>query len=449
MLDEQVRSAKATTQDDGLFAKSVLSIWLLIIFVALTSFVILSFSAYQFHISVKRLQDGNKNPVSISDIIAVQQKVYAIEDDISNKYEFMDGQNDTINSLRTKENRYEEDLRTVFDRCKAEVSALLSTEGTPGPEAGLIECGAKDMKLLAPASDPRKADLEALLARFAGNVESVKTNIKNVEDQISSAREGIETTNPKIEFLETRKRKIIDDSKIPSIQSYFAPTFFFQTSRLCIEGYCLIPDFTEMPTDALVLIIVVAMGALGGAIQVARNYLSAEDLNNIDTYRIRYRYIFFHPFLGAITALAIFILFKAGILVVSTPANSEDANINPFFVSFIGIISGMMATIALETIVRVGENWFKAGTLATKARWANRLEEALKAEADKEPKREPAAVESELVAMLGISAKMFGDWKTQKEPVPQSYQKPLALYFRRGERDLFTDIPKDANAGAI
>jgi transcriptional regulator with XRE-family HTH domain len=122
----------------------------------------------------------------------------------------------------------------------------------------------------------------------------------------------------------------------------------------------------------------------------------------------------FRPLFGAATALAIYVLFRAGQLVVSSDAGpgSGDAGLNPFLIAFMAIIAGLMSWQALDFIQRRGETW-----LASQARepmWASGLAHLL---ADRR-----RSVEA-LAAQVGRSPRQIERWLRFRDRVSPEMQE--------------------------
>jgi hypothetical protein len=64
--------------------------------------------------------------------------------------------------------------------------------------------------------------------------------------------------------------------------------------------------------------------------------------------------------LGAIAAIVVFILFKAGQIVVSFGSNTEGQSLNPFLIAFLGVISGLVAKEAVARVEFAGNAVFRA-----------------------------------------------------------------------------------------
>ena len=202
------------------------------------------------------------------------------------------------------------------------------------------------------------------------------------------------------------------------------------------ERIFFVPSFSNLPIDMLTLILVLSMGALGGTIKQTREYLNnKKSLSDEDQSDGAANYIFI-PLLGAITALTIFILAKAGVLIVATPTTGGGAPISPFFISFLGIVSGMLSENALNTIQQTGKKWFVTSSEVDRDRWANGLEKAI----EHHEKDNPGNIKIALVDILDVTSAQLEEWVDEKKPVPSQQQALIAAYLHKPKRDLFTDI---------
>jgi hypothetical protein len=114
-----------------------------------------------------------------------------------------------------------------------------------------------------------------------------------------------------------------------------------------------------MQPDVLTLLLVVLMGILGSTLQITHAFINENRLQNPGSLVLRIC-------VGAVTALVIFIVTKAGVPVIADASKlGGDAPINPYFVSFLAIISGLMSENAIAFIQAKGAKFF--GTNASAA----------------------------------------------------------------------------------
>ncbi len=192
------------------------------------------------------------------------------------------------------------------------------------------------------------------------------------------------------------------------------------------EGKSLMNWLVTQHPDVLALSLVILMGMLGSSLQMLLSFYRFGRAEPIGWYFLRLS-------AGAITALVIFIVAKAGVPVIADASRlSGDAPINPYFVSFLAIISGLLSERAVISVQNQGERLF-GGTEGEPDRWAR------------------ADVEKQLTAQ-GLTAKTLGDYlgrneeetdaivKGEQKATPEQ-QRTIAVYLRQEQRELFTDIP--------
>jgi transcriptional regulator with XRE-family HTH domain len=187
----------------------------------------------------------------------------------------------------------------------------------------------------------------------------------------------------------------------------------------------LIKPILRLPPEIMSLILVVLMGILGSSLQLTHQLFIRKEAESVGVYALRLS-------VGAITALVIFIVAKAGVPIVADASKlGGDTPINPYFVSFLAIISGLMSEKAIASVQAQAGKYFDSGTNET-LRWAR----AELREAVAQTQRTPA----HLAKSLDVSETALNDWLSGKEPVPVASQKLLAAVVDRPVRDLFSDI---------
>jgi hypothetical protein len=268
-------------------------------------------------------------------------------------------------------------------------------------------------------------------AGFIG--EAIITRIKKLQDAVSGSRTSLETLyrqiNPKF-------------GRDPAdAKGGAAPTEVDDTTRSRIEnalyelhsGRGILGTFinrlvTTQP-DILTLTLVLLMGILGSSLQMTYAFFKQHQIEKVGEYLLR-------VCVGAITALVIFIVAKAGVPVIADASRlGGDAAINPYFVSFLAIISGLMSDNAVRSVQNQGARFFGADAAAEPPRWARLdLREMFKAS-----NRDPDRVRR----LLQAKDDEFEDWVSGKRPMPANVQMMIAGVLQTPPRDLFTDIPPD------
>ena len=141
-------------------------------------------------------------------------------------------------------------------------------------------------------------------------------------------------------------------SRDPEIKSFLGELSWVKALGYEIH-YPFVFSMATMPRQLLTLILTLSMGALGSVIFLTLAYFR-------DQGEIAFSWYLFRPFLGMVTAFAVFVLAKAGQLTISSGSNvdvlSED--LSPYFISFLAIVSGLLSEQAIRRIRGVGDNIF-------------------------------------------------------------------------------------------
>jgi len=176
------------------------------------------------------------------------------------------------------------------------------------------------------------------------------------------------------------------------------------------------------PESVLVFVLIIAMGVLGSTIHITQYFLSGESGHSLTWYFIR-------PLLGTVTAVAIYILAKAGQLVLDP--SKASATMSPWFISFMAIISGLLSGAAIESISRAGRRFFESAEDNGTPRWGVKLNDKLST----------ASVDmQQLSAALGVPEPKLDAWADATEAVPQNEQEIIAAWLRLPLREVFSDV---------
>ena len=188
------------------------------------------------------------------------------------------------------------------------------------------------------------------------------------------------------------------------------------------------------PPDILTLGLVILMGVLGSALQMTYALFKRNRVERPGAYFLRLS-------VGAITALVIFIVAKAGVPIVADASRmGGDAPINPYFVSFLAIISGLMSENAIHSVQAQGARLFANEETPEPLRWARfDLREAFR-QANRDPEK--------VKRLLNAEDGQFDAWIGGEESIPGNVQTMLAGVLERPRRELFSDLPPDGKEAA-
>jgi transcriptional regulator with XRE-family HTH domain len=201
----------------------------------------------------------------------------------------------------------------------------------------------------------------------------------------------------------------------PLFQHFAAYNFFNEGMGLS--------GLLTVPSEILVLVVTMAMGILGSV--VTMTWLFIHDDNTL-TLR---RFIVL-PFIGAISAFIIFIFVSAGQLTLT--AGDANDSLNPYVLSFIGVISGLLSERAYNRISAVGTNFFNVDD--GQPRWGSRIREAMDA---------AGVTDAELARYLSVSEEEATRIVGESTTATLEQQRLTAACLRRTVRELFTDVPPD------
>jgi hypothetical protein len=192
----------------------------------------------------------------------------------------------------------------------------------------------------------------------------------------------------------------------------------------------IVSFWAQMPADFIIFFLAVAMGAVGGALSTMRELVQEGRNPKLREYVLR-------PALGAMVAIAVFTLFKAGQLVISNNVNPQlgsALNLNPFLTAFIGLISGLVAKQAIASVEIAGASFF-ASHEEQKSVYAR---EELKKQIDQLPDAEKKM----LCSILKVSDKDLANWQDETRPIPKHASEILSAFLHTNKRDLFAEEPK-------
>jgi hypothetical protein len=305
----------------------------------------------------------------------------------------------------------------------AGLAAAISGQ-SPAEQVGQIEAAAETLRV-HPELLPFLQRIRDDYAKFQAAAVQ-RTNKRGVDtavvNEISNLKFGLQGSNESLEALFGTIKSNLDEagrSRIETALYELQPTAG-TLSRLHNKL------MTAQP-DVLTLFLVILMGVLGSALQITHAFFIENRIESPGSYFLR-------VCVGAITALVIFIVAKAGVPVIADASKlGGEAPINPYFVSFIAIISGLMSENAIASVQAKGAKFFGSDVPGEPGRWA----------------RDDL---NTLLQSPDLSLKAIGDYLGTTEDVTKSIlsgkvqataeqQTTISLYLRRQVRDLFSDMP--------
>ncbi|HRB97135.1 MAG TPA: helix-turn-helix transcriptional regulator [Nitrosomonas sp.] len=181
-------------------------------------------------------------------------------------------------------------------------------------------------------------------------------------------------------------------------------------------------DMLAMPEQVLTLLLAIAMGVLGSTITMTWTFLRENTNLHLRWYLLR-------PFVGALSALVIFIFAKAGQMTLV--ADASNVTLNPFMLSLLGIASGLLSDRAYSQMSLVSGK-FLGNMGSEQERWSSHLKEEL----------EKKGITSEALAIaLNLDKQRIDEIVTGARMASLVEQQRISDRLGIAQRLLFTDIP--------
>ncbi len=191
--------------------------------------------------------------------------------------------------------------------------------------------------------------------------------------------------------------------------------------------------FVTLPSEVLIMLVVITMGTMGSMISITQTFFAGEDRP--------LTFYLFRPLLGAIVAIGVYVITKAGVIVSSNLPLQADgaAELNAFFVSFISLVAGLMSESAINTIRRAGTGFLRGDPVTEKARYASQVDATMTAKKKKA---------KDLYPFFDVTSDVVDKWLAETEQVPGDAQRIIAAWLGEPVRNLFSDLPPDRRTSA-
>lgn len=221
--------------------------------------------------------------------------------------------------------------------------------------------------------------------------------------------------------------QIIDGKVLGGISQSLFQTAISIAAGLRSFGYSWL---FSIPSEVLTLVLALVLGALGSALHMTRVVIDGGESPPATWY-------LFRPCQGVLMALVVFVLLKAGQLTVGA---GDTDTLNPYFVAFVGTVSGLLSPDAYRLVQRAGAALIPTGNDETD-RWAFGLATAMST----------AGVDAATLADgIGARDEDVAAWMAEANPVPAESQRLLAAWLRADPRQLFTaDRPQPRRVIAV
>lgn len=190
-------------------------------------------------------------------------------------------------------------------------------------------------------------------------------------------------------------------------------------------GIAILDKLLLSPGDYLALWLVSLCGALGGFINILF-------LNQTTGSDPTFKRLLIDPVQGIVCALIVYILLRSGFIAVADAERFKDVStISPFFIAFVGVAAGLLASRAIESFRDLASSWFGRVQDTKGDQWAVGLADAIATK---------ATDANTLAKVIGVDAAAMERWIAQTEIVPATHHRVIAVALGVDERKLFTPI---------
>lgn len=353
---------------------------------------------------------------------------------------------DRINLAKDKQNNYvlvaeqknvatrlADDARSLRQKVvSASRQAAATSTSIPETVTGVADI-ITEVELLLVQDDLRKQftdDLIALKKRYDQNVDLLASTEKN-DARIKSKEAWIAS------LQEQRNDRVEAASKLfGETNTATAPELVERIVNITAELTSLsniwggaIYSVALWTNDMLVLSLLISMGVLGSALNLLAAFIGNDkDSLSFGEYPLRLAF-------GAVLAIVMFIIAKAGVpILADTGKMGGNAPLNPYFISLLAIVSGLMSDRSMAAIRGVATSMLQnvGGTDYSQRYSRIVLDDVLKS-----INRDVAGLAQLLEISTDETEKLFSG--NDKIPPPQ--QKLIAAYLGRPSRELFSDLP--------
>ncbi|MCG8570802.1 MAG: hypothetical protein MJB14_11745 [Spirochaetes bacterium] len=403
--------------------KSIVGVWLITLYIFLLWLIVGTLSGYGFQEKISKMKDSEGNVFTVTTIIIKTDELTERQKDDSYLKEAINQKEVEYESSKKNDSQYENQINSIL-------SEMIDLSNIVEP---LIRKKIKEKDLPVPVHFELyqvqeylimfkdDSDMQDFLLKF----EELAKNKRNIEKKRADLKIVLNLLSSTINNLKNKHAVVRE--QIQATQKNFIGDCISELQYMNTFKYKL---FATMPLQLLTLILTITMGALGSLIYISLDFF-------LKWHDRPFSWFFFRPFLGMVTAIAIFILAKAGQLTISDSkiTQSLSENLNPFFISFLGIISGLLSEQAIDRIRTAGQVVFRPKEkIVEPNRWAVGFKQEL------ENQKKDA---SELEQFVKLPEHIIQDWIEQKRSVPFEEQKIISAWLSVPAYKLFTDIKPD------
>jgi hypothetical protein len=329
--------------------------------------------------------------------------------------------------------RLGDDARSLKQRVVAASPQLAPSAAAPTSNPPPISDTLTQIELLLTNDELQKRfgdDLAALKKRYAENADLRAAN-ENREARIK----GYETWIANLQ--ENRKDRVDAAAKLfGETNAAVAPELVERIVNISAElnslsniWHGVIYRTALWTNDMLVLLLLISMGVLGSALNLLAVFI-ANDRESLSFGEYPLRLAF-----GAVLAIVMFIIAKAGVpILADTSKIGGNAPLNPYFISLLAVVSGLMSDRSMAAIRNVASNLLQS---VGGAGFSQRYSRVVLDDAVKAANRDVDG----LARLLGLSVDDTRKLFSGNDAISPDQQRLIAAYLGQPLRELFSDLP--------
>jgi hypothetical protein len=423
---------------------ALIGLFLLVLVIGSAASAVVFFAAAQFQSRVAELS-LNGAPMTIWRVDEFRADFKNWAEDIRR---LRDGiAQDQINLAKDKQNNFvltadqDSAARRLGDDARSLKQKVLaaSAQGTSSPATGQSETDQNISDVITQTEMLLTRD--DLQNRFGTDLAAVKKRY----DESTELRARIENRQAKIKGYETwianlqeqRKDRVDAAAKLFGVtNTATAPELVERIVNVTAELNSLsniwggvVYDIALWTNDMLVLLLLISMGVLGSALNLLAAFISNDrDSMSFGEYPLRLAF-------GAVLAIVMFIIAKAGVpILADTGKIGGNAPLNPYFISLLAVVSGLMSDRSMTTIRNV------ASSLLERVGGGDYSQRYSRVALDDALKTANRTVDG-LAQTLGISVDHTKKLFSGNDKISPDSQKMISAYLGASARDLFSDLP--------
>lgn len=252
------------------------------------------------------------------------------------------------------------------------------------------------------------------------------TVVADAQAMLAGQQAELDESKKKLDSASTGLGNFLSTEKADETRQKLLGDYLYQLSSLDTLFFGALGRLATVESNLLTLFLVLAMGTLGGALHLAQLFLENKE-------DVTAGYYLYRPFLGAIAALVVFVVVRSGVFIIAEPNGQGNGTLlSPFFVSFLAIVSGLLAEQAISSIQDRSASWFETSLDTSVARYPLWVA----AEATKQGKDKAAFASAGVLSDGDLQALFDGKTKVSGE-----VQRLVSFALGKPIRELFTEIP--------